>query len=138
MRAFGSRVLSEDRFVVRERGRWLATPLVVVLVCVEVTDLMFATDSIPAIFAVTLDPFILYTSNVFAILGLRSLLRAGRSNEPVPPPPTWLGRGAGVHRRKNAPGTHRVENRYATRPAGGCDSVDHFRHRLSNSQRSAT
>lgn len=63
----------EDRFVVRERGRWLATPLVVVLVCVEVTDLMFATDSIPAIFAVTLDPFILYTSNVFAILGLRSL-----------------------------------------------------------------
>jgi tellurite resistance protein TerC len=63
----------KDRFVVRERGRWLATPLVVVLVCVEVTDLMFATDSIPAIFAVTLDPFILYTSNVFAILGLRSL-----------------------------------------------------------------
>ena len=63
----------QDRFVVRERGRWLATPLVVVLVCVEVTDLMFATDSIPAIFAVTLDPFILYTSNVFAILGLRSL-----------------------------------------------------------------
>jgi tellurite resistance protein TerC len=47
--------------------------LVVVLVCVEVTDLMFATDSIPAIFAVTLDPFILYTSNVFAILGLRAL-----------------------------------------------------------------
>lgn len=62
-----------DRFVVRESERWLATPLVVVLVCVEVTDLMFATDSIPAIFAVTLDPFILYTSNVFAILGLRSL-----------------------------------------------------------------
>ena len=62
-----------DRFVVHERGRWLATPLVVVLVCVEVTDLIFATDSIPAIFAVTLDPFILYTSNVFAILGLRSL-----------------------------------------------------------------
>jgi TerC family integral membrane protein len=63
----------KDRFVVRESGRWLATPLVVVLVFVEVTDLMFATDSIPAIFAVTLDPFILYTSNVFAILGLRSL-----------------------------------------------------------------
>jgi tellurite resistance protein TerC len=62
-----------DCFVVRQSGRWLATPLVVVLVCIEVTDLIFATDSIPAIFAVTLDPFILYTSNVFAILGLRSL-----------------------------------------------------------------
>ncbi len=63
----------EDRFAVRQRGRWLMTPLLVVLVCVETTDVMFATDSIPAIFAVTLDPFVLYTSNVFAILGLRSL-----------------------------------------------------------------
>lgn len=62
-----------DSFVVRRGGRWLATPLLVVLVCVETTDLLFATDSIPAIFAVTLDPFIVYTSNVFAILGLRSL-----------------------------------------------------------------
>jgi tellurite resistance protein TerC len=62
-----------NRFVVRQGGRWLTTPLLVVLVCVETTDLMFATDSIPAIFAVTLDPFILYSSNVFAILGLRSL-----------------------------------------------------------------
>jgi tellurite resistance protein TerC len=62
-----------NRFAVRRRGRWLTTPLLVVLVCVETTDLMFATDSIPAIFAVTLDPFILYSSNVFAILGLRSL-----------------------------------------------------------------
>jgi tellurite resistance protein TerC len=50
-----------------------ATPLFVVLVLVEVTDLVFAVDSIPAIFAVTLDPFLVYTSNVFAILGLRSL-----------------------------------------------------------------
>lgn len=63
----------EYRFFVREAGSLCATPLMVVLVCVEVTDLMFATDSIPAIFAVTLDPFIIYTSNVFAILGLRSL-----------------------------------------------------------------
>jgi tellurite resistance protein TerC len=68
-----TREYHEDRFFVRKSGRWLATPLLVVLVCVELTDLMFATDSIPAIFAVTLDPFILYTSNVFAILGLRSL-----------------------------------------------------------------
>lgn len=68
-----TRDYKQDNFVVRERGRWLATPLLVVVVCIEATDLMFATDSIPAIFAVTLDPFILYTSNVFAILGLRSL-----------------------------------------------------------------
>ena len=62
-----------DRFVVREGGRRLATPLLLVLVLVEMTDLVFAVDSIPAIFAVTTDPFIVYTSNVFAILGLRSL-----------------------------------------------------------------
>ncbi len=61
------------RFFVREAGVLCATPLLVVLLCVEVTDIMFATDSIPAIFAVTVDPFIVYTSNVFAILGLRSL-----------------------------------------------------------------
>jgi tellurite resistance protein TerC len=62
-----------DRFFVRQSGRWYATPLFVVLVSVEVTDLVFAIDSIPAIFAVTSDPFIVYTSNIFAILGLRSL-----------------------------------------------------------------
>ena len=62
-----------DRFVVRQSGRWYATPLLFVLVSVEATDLVFAVDSIPAIFAVTSDPFIVYTSNIFAILGLRSL-----------------------------------------------------------------
>ncbi len=60
-------------FFVREAGRWMATPLFLVLVLVESTDLVFAVDSIPAIFAVTEDPFIVYTSNIFAILGLRSL-----------------------------------------------------------------
>jgi len=60
-------------FFVREAGRLWATPLLVVLAVVETTDLMFAVDSIPAIFGVTIDPFIVYTSNVFAILGLRSL-----------------------------------------------------------------
>ncbi len=60
-------------FFVRQGGRLLATPLLLVLVVVESTDLAFAVDSIPAIFAVTQDPFIVYTSNVFAILGLRSL-----------------------------------------------------------------
>jgi tellurite resistance protein TerC len=59
-------------FVVQEDRRW-ATPLFVVLLLVEISDLIFAVDSIPAIFAVTNDPFIVYTSNVFAILGLRSL-----------------------------------------------------------------
>ena len=62
-----------DRFVVREGGRRMATPLLLVLLVVEVSDVIFAVDSIPAIFAVTGDPFIVYTSNVFAILGLRSL-----------------------------------------------------------------
>jgi tellurite resistance protein TerC len=63
----------EDRFFVIERGLRHATPLFVVLLLVEVSDVIFAVDSIPAIFAVTTDPFIVYTSNVFAILGLRSL-----------------------------------------------------------------
>jgi tellurite resistance protein TerC len=62
-----------DKFFVRENGVRMATPLFVVLLLVEFTDLIFAVDSIPAIFAVTKDPFIVYTSNVFAILGLRSL-----------------------------------------------------------------
>lgn len=60
-------------FFVRDAGRLFATPLFVVLLIVETTDLIFALDSIPAIFAVTTDPFLVYTSNVFAILGLRSL-----------------------------------------------------------------
>ena len=62
-----------DKFFVRENGILLATPLFVVLLLVEISDVIFAVDSIPAIFAVTKDPFIVYTSNVFAILGLRSL-----------------------------------------------------------------
>ncbi len=61
------------KFFVRENGVRYATPLFVVLLLVEFTDLIFAVDSIPAIFAVTTDTFIVYTSNVFAILGLRSL-----------------------------------------------------------------
>ncbi len=62
-----------DKFFVKENGVRMATPLFVVLLLVEFSDLIFAVDSIPAIFAVTKDPFIVYTSNVFAILGLRSL-----------------------------------------------------------------
>ena len=62
-----------DRFVVRRAGQVLVTPLLLVLLVVETTDVIFALDSIPAIFAVTQNPFLVYTSNVFAILGLRSL-----------------------------------------------------------------
>jgi tellurite resistance protein TerC len=62
-----------DRFLIRRAGQVLMTPLLLVLLVVETTDLIFAVDSIPAIFAVTRDPFLVYTSNIFAILGLRSL-----------------------------------------------------------------
>jgi tellurite resistance protein TerC len=62
-----------QKFAIREAGRFTLTPLALVLLVVETTDLIFAVDSIPAIFAVTKKPFIVFTSNVFAILGLRSL-----------------------------------------------------------------
>jgi tellurite resistance protein TerC len=62
-----------QRFVILQDGRRVLTPLAVALVLVETTDLVFAVDSIPAVFAITTDPFIVFTSNVFAILGLRSL-----------------------------------------------------------------
>ena len=62
-----------QRFFTRENGLSVATPLFLVLLLVEFTDLVFAVDSIPAIFAVTTDPLLVYTSNVFAILGLRSM-----------------------------------------------------------------
>ena len=60
-------------FFVRENGQLLATPLLLVLLVIEIADVTFAVDSIPAIFGITRDPFIVYTSNVFAILGLRAL-----------------------------------------------------------------
>jgi tellurite resistance protein TerC len=65
--------LHGPRFVAVEDGRRVATPLLFALLLVEVTDVVFAVDSIPAIFAITRDPFIVFTSNIFAILGLRSL-----------------------------------------------------------------
>ncbi len=66
-------VADGERFLVRKAGRLYATPLLVALVAIETTDVIFAVDSIPAVFAVTRDPFLVYTSNVFALLGLRSL-----------------------------------------------------------------
>jgi len=62
-----------QKFWVKKAGKWVATPLFVVLVLVETTDIVFAVDSIPAIFAVTQEPFLVFTSNAFAILGLRAM-----------------------------------------------------------------
>ena len=62
-----------DRFWVRRDARWWATPLFVALLLIELSDILFAIDSVPAVLAVSRDPFIVYTSNVFAILGLRAL-----------------------------------------------------------------
>jgi tellurite resistance protein TerC len=71
-----------QHFKVRVNDRWMLTPLALTMIVIEVTDLAFAVDSIPAIFAITRDPFIVYTSNICAILGLRSLyfLLAGLMN----------------------------------------------------------
>lgn len=64
------------RFFVKQGQTWMATPLFIVLLMLETTDLVFAVDSVPAVLAITTDPFIVYTSNVFAILGLRSMFFA--------------------------------------------------------------
>ena len=63
----------DDKFFVKQNGTWMITPLFITLIFVEFSDLVFAIDSIPAIIGITKDPFIVFTSNVFAILGLRSL-----------------------------------------------------------------
>lgn len=64
------------RFFLKKQGRWFATPLFAIVLVLETTDVIFAVDSIPAVLAISTDPFIVYTSNVFAILGLRSLFFA--------------------------------------------------------------
>ena len=66
-------VFHEEHFKARVNGRWMLTPLALALIVIDVMDLVFAVDSIPAVFAITRDPFIVYTSNICAILGLRSL-----------------------------------------------------------------
>jgi tellurite resistance protein TerC len=63
----------EDKFFTVQNGKRLATPLLLCLICIEVSDFVFAVDSIPAVLGVSKDTFIVYTSNVFAIMGLRSL-----------------------------------------------------------------
>ena len=63
----------EQHFIVKQDGQWMLTPLALVLIVIDIMDLVFAVDSIPAVFAITQDEFIIYTSNICAILGLRSL-----------------------------------------------------------------
>lgn len=65
--------LHGQSFMIKSDGKWLATPLLLVLIFIELSDVLFAFDSIPAIFAITQDPFIVFTSNIFAIMGLRAL-----------------------------------------------------------------
>ena len=62
-----------NKFFTKAKGRRLATPLLLVLIVIETTDIVFAVDSVPAVLAITRDPFIVYTSNIFAILGLRAI-----------------------------------------------------------------
>ncbi|HEY3402099.1 MAG TPA: TerC/Alx family metal homeostasis membrane protein [Ohtaekwangia sp.] len=62
-----------DQFLVKEYGKWVFTPLFLVIVLIETTDLIFAVDSIPAAFAITRDEFLIYTSNIFAVMGLRAM-----------------------------------------------------------------
>ena len=97
-----------QKFLVRRDCRRYLTPLALALVAVEGADLILAVDSIPAIFAVTEDPFLIFTSNVFAILGLRSLYLAG----PCPGAAALSRSLAGGH-----PGTDRRENALQRRPA---------------------
>jgi len=66
-------VFHDEHFKARVNGKWMLTPLALALIVIDVMDLVFAVDSIPAVFAITRDPFIVYTSNICAILGLRSL-----------------------------------------------------------------
>ncbi|MBK9257099.1 MAG: TerC family protein [Saprospiraceae bacterium] len=68
-----STMMDGEKFIVRKKHLLVATPLLLVLIIIELTDILFALDSIPAILAITTDPFIVFTSNIFAILGLRSM-----------------------------------------------------------------
>ncbi len=71
-----SKDYEDGKFLIKQAGKWFATPLLVVILVIETTDVVFAVDSIPAVLSITLNSFIAYTSNVFAILGLRSLFFA--------------------------------------------------------------
>ena len=65
--------IDSEKFILRKKGLYIATPLLLALILIEFTDVIFALDSIPAILGITTDPFIVFTSNIFAIMGLRSM-----------------------------------------------------------------
>ena len=91
-----------DKFFVRQNGKLFVTSLFLVLLVIESTDVVFAIDSVPAIFGVTKDAFIVFTSNVFAIMGLRAVLHARRRDGIVPLFALRAQRDPGVHRREDA------------------------------------
>ena len=95
--------IDNEHFFVRKNGLLYATPLMLVLILVELSDVIFAVDSIPAIFAVTTDPFIVLTSNLFAILGLRAMLfPAGGRSRAFLDAQIWPGGDPGVYRYQDA------------------------------------
>jgi tellurite resistance protein TerC len=108
-----------ERFFTRIDGMRAVTPLFLVLLVVESTDVLFAVDSIPAIFAITTDPFLVFTSNIFAILGLRSLYFALAGDGKVPPLEVEPGLRTGLRRRKDDP-VEALSYRRAGLPRGHC------------------
>ena len=118
--------LDGQHFVVREAGKWVATPLLAALVVVEVTDVVFAVDSVPAILAVSREPFIVFSSNAFAILGLRAMyFLLGDARERFHYLAHALGRDPRVRRAEDgavalvARGDARVAGRHHRHPRGG-------------------
>jgi tellurite resistance protein TerC len=99
------RVTHEDhgqKFFARENGLMCITPMLLVLFVVESTDVLFAVDSVPAIIGITQDPFIVFTSNIFAILGLRALyFLTGGSAGPFFVSALWVECRTGIHWREN-------------------------------------
>lgn len=93
--------IENEHFFTRRNGVLFATPLLLVLILVELSDVIFAVDSIPAIFAVTTDPFLVLTSNLFAILGLRYVLLAGRRRRTLLNAEVWPLSDSGIYRLQN-------------------------------------
>jgi len=85
-----------NRFAVRTERGWRFTPLLLVLLAIESTDVMFATDSVPAVLAISRDPFVVYTSNIFAILGLRASTSSWPARWDASLPPSGAGGDLGL------------------------------------------
>ena len=126
-----------NAFFVREDGRLCITPLFLVLLVVESTDVLFAVDSVPAIFGITLDPFIVFTSNIFAILGLRALyfLLAGAISLLLLA--LWAGRRAGLRggehdRRLLSPARRPAPDSHVGKTVGHCRAAGHCDRGIDN------